>query len=134
VLDGILYVLRSGCPWKHVPRNIVSGSTCHRRFSEWVKTGKDVGSNPTDRGKPGTKKNILTDTSGIPLSATICAANKHDKTQVSYFVLFTPLLKANDPTFWFMMRIGMVLGFSLRLSSKLVADPCQAQKEDVIRS
>jgi len=39
VLDGILYVLRSGCPWKHVPRNIVSGSTCHRRFSEWVKVG-----------------------------------------------------------------------------------------------
>lgn len=39
VLNGILYVLRSGCPWKHVPREIVSGSTCHRRFSDWVRSG-----------------------------------------------------------------------------------------------
>lgn len=39
VLDGILYVLRSGCPWKHVPREYSSGSTCHLHFSRWVKAG-----------------------------------------------------------------------------------------------
>jgi len=39
VLDGILYVLRSGCPWKAVPTEFSSGSTCHKRFSEWVKAG-----------------------------------------------------------------------------------------------
>ncbi len=39
VLDGILYVLRSGCPWKAVPREFSSGSTCHKRFSEWVRAG-----------------------------------------------------------------------------------------------
>jgi transposase len=39
VLDGILYVLRSGCPWKHVPREFGSGSTCHLRFSMWVNSG-----------------------------------------------------------------------------------------------
>lgn len=38
-LDGILYVLRSGCPWKHVPKEFSSGSTCHLRFSTWVKEG-----------------------------------------------------------------------------------------------
>lgn len=39
VLDGILYVLRTGCQWKALPHEFGSGSTCHRRFSEWVRTG-----------------------------------------------------------------------------------------------
>ena len=34
VLDGILYVLRTGCPWKMLPKKYCSGSTCHRRFQE----------------------------------------------------------------------------------------------------
>jgi transposase len=37
VLDGILYVLRTGCQWKMLPKEYVSGSTCHRRFQEWNK-------------------------------------------------------------------------------------------------
>jgi transposase len=32
VFDGILYVLRTGCQWKHAPREFGSGSTLHRRF------------------------------------------------------------------------------------------------------
>ena len=36
VLDGILYVLRTGCQWKLLPAEYGSGSTCHRRFQEWV--------------------------------------------------------------------------------------------------
>ena len=36
VLDGILYVLRTGCQWrKMLPREYGSGSTSHRRFQEW---------------------------------------------------------------------------------------------------
>jgi transposase len=38
-LDGILYVLRAGCHWGKVPREFSSGSTCHRRFSQWAKSG-----------------------------------------------------------------------------------------------
>jgi transposase len=35
VLDGILYVLRTGCQWKMLPKEYGSGSTCHhRRFQE----------------------------------------------------------------------------------------------------
>jgi hypothetical protein len=30
VLDGVLYVLRTGCQWKALPRKYGSGSTCHR--------------------------------------------------------------------------------------------------------
>ncbi len=36
VLDGIVYVLRTGCQWKMLPREYGSGSTCHRRFQQWV--------------------------------------------------------------------------------------------------
>ena len=36
VMDGIMYVLRTGCQWKMLPREYGSGSTCHRRFQEWV--------------------------------------------------------------------------------------------------
>lgn len=39
VLDGILHVLRTGCQWKAVPKEFGSGSTCHRRFQEWVAQG-----------------------------------------------------------------------------------------------
>lgn len=39
VLNGILYVLRTGCQWKMVPRQYSSGSTCHLRFQTWVRTG-----------------------------------------------------------------------------------------------
>lgn len=35
VVDGILYVLRTGCQWKLIPKEFGSGSTCHRRFQEW---------------------------------------------------------------------------------------------------
>ena len=39
-----------------------------------------TGHNPTDRGKLGTKRHILTDKDGIPLSAVITSANTHDVT------------------------------------------------------
>lgn len=39
VLDGILYVLRTGCHWKAVPKKYGSGSTVHRRFQEWQQAG-----------------------------------------------------------------------------------------------
>ena len=34
VLDGILYILRTGCQWKMLPKEYGSGSTCHRRFQQ----------------------------------------------------------------------------------------------------
>ncbi len=39
VMDGILYVLRTGCQWKALPQAFGSGSTCHRRFQQWVQAG-----------------------------------------------------------------------------------------------
>ncbi len=39
ILDAVLYVLRTGCQWKAVPREFGSGSTVHRRFQRWVDHG-----------------------------------------------------------------------------------------------
>jgi putative transposase len=39
VLNGILYVLRTGCQWKAVPRCFGSGSTVHARFQQWCRLG-----------------------------------------------------------------------------------------------
>ena len=38
VFDGIVFVLRTGCQWKMLPKEYGSGSTCHRRFQEWVQS------------------------------------------------------------------------------------------------
>jgi hypothetical protein len=37
-----------------------------------------TGNNPVDRSKLGTKRHILTDKNGIPLSAVISSASTHD--------------------------------------------------------
>jgi putative transposase len=43
------------------------------------KGGDATGPNPTDRGKSGVKRHIVTDEIGVPLAAEITAANVHDK-------------------------------------------------------
>jgi transposase len=44
--------------------------------------GEDTGPNPTDRSKSGSKHHVLTDAQGIPLAATVTAANVNEVTQV----------------------------------------------------
>ena len=39
VLNGILWVLRTGAPWKDLPDRYPSYQTCHRRFQRWVDNG-----------------------------------------------------------------------------------------------
>lgn len=40
-LEGIAFVLRTGCQWQNLPPSPLwpSGSTCYRRFAEWTKAG-----------------------------------------------------------------------------------------------
>ncbi len=40
--------------------------------------GEMTGPNPTDRGKLGTKRHVLPDGQGIPLSVVVTTANTHD--------------------------------------------------------
>ena len=39
VLNGILWVLRTGAPWADLPNRYPSYQTCHRRFQQWVRSG-----------------------------------------------------------------------------------------------
>jgi|SRR5579871_362664 len=39
VLNGILWVLRTGAPWNDLPGRYPSYQTCHRRFQTWVRNG-----------------------------------------------------------------------------------------------
>jgi putative transposase len=116
VFGAILYVLRTGCQWNALPKELCSSSTAHRRFQEWEAGGffrtlweagltqydelqgiewewqavdgamtkspfggAATGANPTDRGKKGTKRSLLTDGGGIPLAIVAAGANRHDK-------------------------------------------------------
>jgi transposase len=117
VLCGIVYVLKTGVPWKRLTKELGYGSgvTCWRRLKEWQragvfslllrrlldslvtrglidwsracvdsasvpakKGGELVGPNPTDRGKPGTKRHLFTDATGLPLAVLVTGANVHD--------------------------------------------------------
>ena len=42
------------------------------------KGGAETGPNPTDRGKPDTKRHLVTDRQGTPLGLTLSGANRHD--------------------------------------------------------
>jgi len=39
VLNGILWVLRTGAPWADMPDRYPSYATCFRRFGAWVRAG-----------------------------------------------------------------------------------------------
>jgi transposase len=39
VLNGILWILRTGAPWKDLPDRYPPHQTCHRRFQSWVRSG-----------------------------------------------------------------------------------------------
>ena len=39
VLGGILWILRTGAPWKDLPETYGSYQTAHRRFQQWVEDG-----------------------------------------------------------------------------------------------
>jgi transposase len=114
---GIVYVLKSGVPWRMLPKEIRggSGTTCWRRLRDWQKAGvwwrihrilldhlgradlidwsrasldsasipakrggEKTGPNPLDRGRPGSKRHLVTDASGVPLTVVLTSANHHD--------------------------------------------------------
>jgi transposase len=37
--EAIVFVLRSGCRWRDVPKHLPSDSTCWRRHQEWTEAG-----------------------------------------------------------------------------------------------
>jgi transposase len=39
ILNGVLWVLKTGARWKDLPREYPPYQTCHRRFQQWVREG-----------------------------------------------------------------------------------------------
>ena len=62
--------------------------------------GQAAGKSPVDRGKLGTKRSLLVDSSGIPLGCVVAPANRHD----------SPLLR---PTLAKLARFDQGLGVGL---------------------
>lgn len=53
--------------------------------------GKKTGKNPTDRGKLGVKRSVLTDARGVPLGVAVAGANAHDQTLVEETLTSIPV-------------------------------------------
>ena len=62
-----------------------------QRVRAGEKGGELTGPNPTDRGRPGSKRHVLVDANGIPLALELTAANVHDSTMLE------PVLDAVPP-------------------------------------
>lgn len=60
--------------------------------------GEGTGRNPTDRGKRGTKRSLLTDGHGIPLAITVDGANRHDNTMVQRTLAALPIVRPQRRT------------------------------------
>ena len=73
------------------------------------KGGEATGPNPTDRGRPGSKRHLLTDANGIPLALILTPANRHDSQ------LLEPLIDAAPP-------IQQCIGRPRQRPTKLHAD------------
>jgi transposase len=73
------------------------------------KGGQETGPNPTDRGRPGSQRHLITDARGIPLAVRLSAANIHDSR------LFEEMIDAVPP-----IRHGV--GRLQRRPAKLHAD------------
>ncbi len=39
VLEGILWIVKTGARWKDLPKEYPPYQTCHRRFQQWVEEG-----------------------------------------------------------------------------------------------
>lgn len=50
VMDGILWILRSGARWKDLPARFPPYQTCHRRFQQWVALPIKSPASPTSWG------------------------------------------------------------------------------------
>jgi len=59
--------------------------------------GDEVGPNPTDRGKAGTKRSLLVEAKGGPLSVVVAGANVHD-TKLLLATLEAIVVERPDPT------------------------------------
>jgi len=71
---------------------------------------ENTGPNPTDRAKKGTKRHVLTDGEGIPLSVVVTAANRNDFKETKN-VLDNIVIERPEPTEKEVQNLCMDKGF-----------------------
>ena len=59
--------------------------------------GKKCGPNPTDRGKQGVKRSVLTEAAGVPIGLAVDGANRHDMRLVRETIESIPVRRP-EPT------------------------------------
>ena len=60
-----------------------------------IKGGAATGPNPTDRGKPGTKRHLVVDAHGTPVGLTLTGANCHDSRMLAATLDAVPGVRTN---------------------------------------
>jgi hypothetical protein len=76
--------------WAKPTRSTGSG-LLWTRHAWLLKGGERTGPNPTDKGKPGSKRHVVSDRGGVPLAVILTAANVHDSN------VFEELVDAIEP-------------------------------------
>jgi len=110
VLNGILWVLRTGAPWKDLPQRYPPYQTCHRWFQKWVRQGvfgriaQELTEDLYERGKIDIREAFIDGSfapakKGVLLSARQSAAKAPRSWQSQTLLVFlSPLiLKALRP-------------------------------------
>lgn len=91
-----------------------------QRHSEGAKRGDHTGRNPTDRGKSGVKRHVLTDSRGAVLAVVLSAANVHDKWLLASTLDAVPLLRDGAPIR--PKHLCLDKGYDYRDTERLVVD------------
>jgi putative transposase len=96
-------------------------ASCRCCTGQGTPGGDAIGRNPTDRGKPGTKRSLLTDADGGPLAVVIGPANRHD-TKLLADTLEAIVVERPEPTPEHPQHLCLDKGYDNPTGEQAVAD------------
>jgi len=108
VMNGILWILRTGAPWKDLPQRYPPYQTCHRRFQQWVGQGvfrrilKELAEDLHERGQIDIREAFIDGSfspakKGVVLSAIRNAAKAPRSWQLQTLLVFLSPLISKAP-------------------------------------
>ena len=83
VMNGVLWVLRTGAPWHDLPSRYPPYQTCHRRFQLWQRSGRldrllqRLAEDLRDRGKIDLSEAFVDATFASAKSLRLCSGPVH---------------------------------------------------------
>ena len=87
VMNGVLWVLRTGAPWHDLPSRYPPYQTCHRRFQLWQRSGRldrllqRLAEDLRDRGKIDLSDafvDAICDRGGLPIAVHVASASPYE--------------------------------------------------------